>query len=152
MWKNRCPLKLDTQSCNHFHQAHPWWCADVGKNWVGNFSRELLEKVPIKITEIKRSQSSGFDLFPLFCMSAEFSLETIYFFLSWTCFSVIEKNISSFTLHLWKSLLLPGNPHFGVFDLVSLIWCIRPSLLAPIRSNGLHTLKSGVCYTERSNP
>ena len=28
------------------------------KNWVGNFSREL-EKVPIKITEIKRSQSSG---------------------------------------------------------------------------------------------
>ena len=51
------------------------------KNWVGNFSRELLEKVPIKITEIKRSQSSGFDLFPLFCMPAEFSFETIYFFL-----------------------------------------------------------------------
>ena len=68
-------------NCNHFHQAHPWWCADVRKNWVGNFSRELLEKVPIKITEIKRSQSSGFDLFPLFCVPAEFSLETIYFFL-----------------------------------------------------------------------
>ena len=152
MWKNRCPLMLETQSVTistklTLDDVRTW-----EKNWVGNFSRELLEKVPIKITEIKRSQSSGFDLFPLFCMSAEFSLETIYFYLSWTCFSVIEKNISSFTLHLWKSLLLPGNPHFGVFDPVSLIWCIRPSLLAPIRSNGLHTLKSGVCYTERSNP
>ena len=72
------------------------------KNWVGNFSRELLEKVPIKITEIKRSQSSGFDLFPLFCMPVEFGLETIS--------SVLVMNLFFF---YWKKHIFFHITSFG---------------------------------------